>query len=686
MSTSTQEFANQGQVLERRQHSRILPKSLIYVACGEANGGMVLNASDDGLAISMAIAIRDEAFENVRVCMNGLPQSIEVYGRIVWTTTSKKRAGIQLIDVTQNHHQQIRDWLALEGVRDVNLLPREASEEALRDQPETAAAAVATSALPAAAGTATPAEETFPSLLEQFGGTTPESLGPASPPIFSEEDATGDAKLAQKFESLYPGFRDNEWDLAAVTMIPRKKTRPEGWSAFALALLWVAIPSFAIGILVGRRPLEQWLLGGDAIGKSVSRIAQGKPRASSLPAKVPNASGTRQNSQLELPDAQTPSTIETPATRASVEYKPAELSAPNKTLTDAKLLNSMSTQESRALTHAGSLEARRLENSVTSSAVNSPSVVNRPPASASAATKMKLRESIGASSGQTGEPSPGSNVQGAKSEARRSSATLLDNSSITPSVLGRTPSDRPPKTISVDDVMNAPVIKARAPTGTQPIANNSVPSTSASSPALASSSPGAIVETPPKPTDTTTTAPSVSAIAAAPSAARSMAPSAVPNAAPAPKVAPPTVQPPLHGVLLVARKKNETFLLKLPEESVAAGRSTSIRMQRNVMVPPQSLWHRRGPVAKLTVGDLLTQSAPEKPDAKIKPRAGETVTVRALVDKDGAVTDLKPVSGRFALMPRVMRTVREWQFDQTLIDGKPVDSEVSVTVEFRAAN
>src|ERR1700680_3476763 len=172
VSTSTQQFADQGQVLERRQHSRILPKSLIYVACGEANGGMVLNASDDGLAISMAIAIRDEAFANVRVCMNGLPQSIEVYGRIVWTTTSKKRAGIQLIDVTQNHQQQIGDWLALEGVRDVNLLPREASEEALRDQPETAAAAVA--------GTATPAEETFPSLLEQFGGTTPESLGPGS--------------------------------------------------------------------------------------------------------------------------------------------------------------------------------------------------------------------------------------------------------------------------------------------------------------------------------------------------------------------------------------------------------------------------------------------------------------------------------------------------------------------------
>ena len=60
--------------------------------------------------------------------------------------------------------------------------------------------------------------------------------------------------------------------------------------------------------------------------------------------------------------------------------------------------------------------------------------------------------------------------------------------------------------------------------------------------------------------------------------------------------------------------------------------------------------------------------------------------MRAFVDKDGAVRELKPVSGRFALMPRVMRTVREWQFDQTLVDGKPVESEINVTVEYRAVD
>ena len=59
------------------------------------------------------------------------------------------------------------------------------------------------------------------------------------------------------------------------------------------------------------------------------------------------------------------------------------------------------------------------------------------------------------------------------------------------------------------------------------------------------------------------------------------------------------------------------------------------------------------------------------------------MTVRAFVDKNGSVEDLKPVSGRSALMPRVMHDLREWQFDQTLMDGKPVESEVNITVEFR---
>jgi len=136
--------------------------------------------------------------------------------------------------------------------------------------------------------------------------------------------------------------------------------------------------------------------------------------------------------------------------------------------------------------------------------------------------------------------------------------------------------------------------------------------------------------------------------------------------------------------MLVARKSGEPFSLKLPVESVGGGRGASIEIQRYVTIPPQSRLHRRGAVAKLTIGELLTPEAPDAPEAGIRPRDGDTVTVRVFLDKNGSVQDLKLVSGRFALVPRVMRTVREWQFDQTLMDGKPVESEVDVTVGFRA--
>jgi hypothetical protein len=174
-------------------------------------------------------------------------------------------------------------------------------------------------------------------------------------------------------------------------------------------------------------------------------------------------------------------------------------------------------------------------------------------------------------------------------------------------------------------------------------------------------------------------------------AAAKDAPSLYASASPRPvtpraatNLVPVNAQSPLHGVMLVARKNNESFLLRLPVESVAGGRSVSVEIQRFVMVPAESRWHHHGPIAKLSVGELLTQISPNQVETASNARPGDAVTVRAFVDKNGSVQDLKPVSGRFALMPRVMHDVREWQFDQTLIDGKPVESEVNITVEFRS--
>ena len=64
------------------------------------------------------------------------------------------------------------------------------------------------------------------------------------------------------------------------------------------------------------------------------------------------------------------------------------------------------------------------------------------------------------------------------------------------------------------------------------------------------------------------------------------------------------------------------------------------------MMPAESRWHHHGPIAKLAVGELLTQVALAQVEMASNARPGDAVTVRAFVDKNGSVEDLKPVSGR----------------------------------------
>jgi hypothetical protein len=644
---------------------------------------MVLNVSDDGMAISMAIPVGDEAYSNLHVRMNGLSQSIEVHGRMVWITKSKKRAGIQLVDVSDEQRGQIREWLAQEGVRDVNLLPR-VSEPAASILPALAGTAInpalldeqRSEVLPVAASAAIgPAvlSEPHASLLAGLGGTAPEFLGPAQDgPCFTEA-TIAETQSSQRSKPNFAGFRENEWDLASVTMVPRKRSKPEGLSALGLLLLWIAIPSFGIGIIVGRRPLQQWLTRGAAAGNSISHGATSGPEMVSARDESPDIA----SSDIDAAGSQSipAGSVETPATINSQNVKTSYATksfVSTRVSVDTKLLNSMSTQELRAIKSPASTAPKnpnanksRMHSkteptaAVAKDSFSTPAVVVKPvtPSNIFAASS-NAPTNAGNASAQHGDlkDKPVAPVIGPDTPS------IPANNEI-PLVHGfskQNASDRVARTASVDSGANA-----------APISHPAVGPSNLASPATGYST-----------THQNTVGSTQGAADAtprfAPNSSRSAAPSGTPN------LAPVNAQSPLHGVMLVARKNNESFLLRLPVESVANERSVSIEMQRFVMMPAESRWHRHGPIAKLSIGELLTQVAPNQAETASNARPGDAVTVRAFVDKNGTVEDLKPVSGRFALMPRVMHDVREWQFDQTLIDGKPVESEVNITIEFRS--
>jgi hypothetical protein len=736
VSTSAQQFTRSPQIHERRLNPRIFPKSLIYVACGENNGGMVLNVCDDGLAISMAIAVGDESYSHLNVRMNGLQHRIELEGRMIWTTKSKKRAGIQLVDVNDTKREQIREWIALEGLRDVNLTPRAVPEKEAISSPVVTA------------GTVNPMVFAEPrsSLLDAFGGTPPESLGPSLSERFAAEDSAPQTAPSQGFETFNAtGFREEEWDLAAVTMVPRKKPRPDGLSAFGLMLLWIAIPSFGIGILVGRRPLEQWLSREKDAVKNVPAISEQKPKTGFASEQSSTNRGVvAETSQAVLPKSDVsaptfaepgPSDVNKPERSQPRAAESYQTLAFGERLVDPKLLNSMSTQEAKAFRN--SLRAPTDRNPVSANptvSTNPRGPKSQPAPAAVAVTMIQPGNSIDAKnsrpiapptvvasnqnssahngtvtrSSPAGAPtasspamSPDSRVTSPANPRSSSvassgnqnsavSAKGAPNASPANAAMSRQNGGAPTPAGTASSIMQPPSgtvasTSARYPIHDNVVATAKAPASTGSGSDVASTKAAAVNVAPATTVANSNASTVVSNSNTSASSAR-MSPSLV-GSQPIPASAsagltPASVQAPLHGVMMVARKNDESFLLKLPAESVPGGKSTSIRMQRFVMVPAESRWHHHGPIAKVTIGELLSQAEVGKGEPGIQAHPGDVVTVRVFVDKEGTVEDLKPMSGRFTLMPRVMRSVRDWQFDQTLIDGKPVESEVDITVEF----
>jgi protein TonB len=83
------------------------------------------------------------------------------------------------------------------------------------------------------------------------------------------------------------------------------------------------------------------------------------------------------------------------------------------------------------------------------------------------------------------------------------------------------------------------------------------------------------------------------------------------------------------------------------------------------------------------VGELVSRVDPQPPYAALGP--GAFVRVQATVGKNGRVERLELVSGPAVVVPDVMRAIREWRYQPTLVDGKPVETECDIAVQFHSA-
>jgi TonB family protein len=80
---------------------------------------------------------------------------------------------------------------------------------------------------------------------------------------------------------------------------------------------------------------------------------------------------------------------------------------------------------------------------------------------------------------------------------------------------------------------------------------------------------------------------------------------------------------------------------------------------------------------------LLQKVLPSYPEKAVKAGLQGPVVLQAWIGRDGTIQDLKLVRGSFLLGQAAYRAVKQWRYQPYLINGRAVEAETFVTVDFR---
>jgi periplasmic protein TonB len=99
--------------------------------------------------------------------------------------------------------------------------------------------------------------------------------------------------------------------------------------------------------------------------------------------------------------------------------------------------------------------------------------------------------------------------------------------------------------------------------------------------------------------------------------------------------------------------------------------------------PPPQIPQRIQVSQGVTQGLLVRQVKPQYPAMARESRVEGDVLLSAVIDKDGAVSDVRAISGPALLIPAALQAVRQWRYKPYLLNGQPVEVETQIKVQFR---
>lgn len=82
-------------------------------------------------------------------------------------------------------------------------------------------------------------------------------------------------------------------------------------------------------------------------------------------------------------------------------------------------------------------------------------------------------------------------------------------------------------------------------------------------------------------------------------------------------------------------------------------------------------------------GQLIKRIDPVYPKLAGLTGVSGTVKLHAIISKEGAIESLSVISGHPMLVPAAMDAVAQWRYRPYLLNGKAVEVETFITVNFR---
>jgi TonB family protein len=638
---------------DRRLQKRTTPTSLAYVKFGDTNGGIVVNISEMGMAIAVAdLLVVGDCLPRVGIQLPSSRQSIEISAQIVWLAKSKKGAGIRFVDLTADARNQISNWIASEK--------------------------------PA------PKFEQLPKLLrrdkQHLEISSRKSRGIFNIPSVRDEEAA--ARYAKMFPSestdaIHTAPVDETKPQQGPLPIPAAAPTDAGVSMLASAAEistcdFPQTPEASIPSEPARNFAPQ------PIKTRIPELSEGlapEPVESHVPA-------TLENFPTEPIGSFSPDQVQTSSPQVMARTAPQASEIVAREILDASALSLVEDRQEKVHHHTPVADFRpqvrtdRVESSP-DRIEDSPSYFHVLEISGSrVAAFVLLFAVIGFTVGLTvGRGPVGKRLRDAQKSipgVDATSAALLNHADETTSQTSTSPSAN----TFLPPAVNPPASATTGSRSESPSAQslNAVPEDSPTRVGPVGPS-SAITAQPLADSDNpdTRTESEGSTVLIPRNAPLSPAPRRV---NPATRAA-SHLSSPSTIFFTGSGHGSKPFRLILPEKPIAASSSFAITSQLSVLVSPEP-----GPApvhkpARLQAGELVSFVWPRYPRPGKRHGSPETVKVRTTIGEFGQVLDVKHVSGSISLLPAAISAIRQWRFEPTLLNRRPVQAQQEITIEFQ---